>query len=89
MQLNVAFKDWQIAGFTPEATPTYLITRDSQPVAKYEGMLTTEELDRWYASALTGNPIEPAHDTDATEPDDESYEDEAPKRKPRRKKGHR
>lgn len=90
VQLNVGLKDWEVAGFKPEATPTYLITSNSQPVAKFEGALDTDQLDKWYTSALDGNPIEPQYETDATEPDDESHEDEPPKRKPRKKKkGHK
>lgn len=85
VQLNVGLKDWEIAGFTPEATPTYLITQNGQPLAKYEGALTADELDVWYSSTLAGNPIEPVTETEATEADPEDDAPE-PRRKPRKKR---
>lgn len=82
VQLNVGLKDWSIAGFTPEATPTYLITRNGQPVAQYAGMMTAEELELWFTTALAGNPVEPVRETEATEDDEE----QPAKRKPRSRK---
>jgi thioredoxin-like negative regulator of GroEL len=62
IKLNVGLKDWEIAGFEPRATPTYLLVHNNEPLASHEGVLDAEEIDGWMKQALleAGPPAEEA-----------------------------
>lgn len=55
--LNLAFKDWEINGWSPKGTPGYLLVVDNESrAATDEGALTYDELVRFVNKGFYGPP---------------------------------
>lgn len=52
IRLNVSLMDWQKNGYSPRATPAYLLVDESgEKLAKHEGVLEFDALEKWVKKA--------------------------------------
>lgn len=59
IRLDIAVKDWTIAGYSPKATPAYLLVDErNSPVNDYEGAMSAEELDEFISDGMEDNEDE-------------------------------
>lgn len=61
VRLNLALKDWSIAGWTPQYTPGYLFWMNGEIRGTYEGGLTLAELKKFVAACERGEPYRDPH----------------------------
>ena len=73
IRLNVGLKDWEISGFSPRATPTYLLVLGADSIASHEGILDVEEIEGWvneaikeHEASLRGDPDDDVDETRST-----------------------